>query len=69
MNNAAKQMDASEQGADRRTVEVSLQHLADQIRWMDQKLMMKIENDISDHYHDQMNEINAFRTTWKKVSI
>ncbi|WBX79294.1 hypothetical protein PD280_16330 [Virgibacillus salarius] len=55
------------QGADRKSVELSLQQLSDQVRWLDQKLMMKVENEISDQFQDRMNEMNALKTTLKRV--
>ncbi|GAA0423231.1 MAG: hypothetical protein ACQEWU_15445 [Bacillota bacterium] len=67
MSFAIRNLHTANPGADRKSVELSLQQLSDQVRWLDQKLMMKVENEISDQFQDRMNEMNALKTTLKRV--
>lgn len=67
MSFAIRNLHTANSGADRKSVELSLQQLSDQVRWLDQKLMMKVENEISDQFQDRMNEMNALKTTLMRV--
>ncbi|MDY7045945.1 hypothetical protein RVS70_17240 [Virgibacillus sp. M23] len=67
MSFAIRNLHTANPGADRKSVELLLQQLSDQVRWLDQKLMMKVENEISDQFQDRMNEMNALKTTLKRV--
>ncbi len=44
-------------GVDRKKVEAALYELSNQIRRLDQKLTMKVENNISSQYYEKLNEI------------
>lgn len=44
-------------GVDRKKVEAALYELSNQIRRLDQKLIMKVENNISNQYYEKLNEI------------
>lgn len=49
------------QGVDRKTLEIALYQLSNQLRWMDQKLIMKVENTITNQYYDRLNELSLLK--------
>ncbi|RKQ37631.1 hypothetical protein [Oceanobacillus halophilus] len=63
MSVAMKKMEAYLDGVNKKQFEASLHEISDQIRIMDQKLIMKTENEIALRYNNQQYEINNVRDT------
>lgn len=58
MSVAAKEIVISKNGVNKREVEILLQRISEQVRWIDQKITMKIDNEIWQNFQSQQNEIN-----------
>ncbi|GIP61815.1 hypothetical protein J32TS6_03700 [Virgibacillus pantothenticus] len=54
-------------GVERKSVEIAFYQLSDQIRRIDQKLTMKIENNISSQYYDRLNEMEVIKNRCKHL--
>ncbi|NBJ71474.1 MULTISPECIES: hypothetical protein [Clostridia] len=54
-------------GVERKSVEIAIYQLSDQIRRIDQKLTMKIENNISSQYYDRLNEMEVIKNRCKHL--
>lgn len=58
MSIAVEEISIPRRSINKKEFEVSLQQVSDQIRWIDQKLTMKVDNEIWQSFQDQQNEIN-----------
>lgn len=67
MSAAVEIIAISENGGQKKDFEASLQHISDQVRWMDQKLTMKVDNEIWQSFQNQQNEINYTQSIIKRV--
>jgi hypothetical protein len=56
---AVKELDSFVNGVNKEDVELSVERLLDQLRRIDQKLRMKVENEITSNFHKQQQEILA----------
>lgn len=65
---AVKELDSFVNGVTKEDVEVSVERLLDQIRRIDQKLRMKVENEISHNFQQQQHEILAIETILIKLN-
>ncbi|WP_068672033.1 hypothetical protein [Oceanobacillus sp. Castelsardo] len=66
MSVAARKLDQYANGVCIDKFETSLQEISDQIRIMDQKLIMKTENEITYRYENQRFEISKLEDSIKK---
>lgn len=57
----------SENGVNKKEFEASLQKISDQLRWIDQKLTMKVDNEIWQSFQNQQNVINYTQSIIKKA--
>ncbi|PAV29463.1 hypothetical protein CIL05_11395 [Virgibacillus profundi] len=64
---AAKKLNHSSGGVDKKNFEDSLQRISDQVRWIDQKLTMKIDNEVWQNFQDHQNEIRYTKSIIKNV--
>ncbi|AXI09322.1 hypothetical protein CV093_11030 [Oceanobacillus sp. 143] len=56
---AVKELDSFVNGVNKEDVELSVERLLDQLRRIDQKLRMKVENEIKSNFHKQQQEVLA----------
>ncbi|MEC5422500.1 hypothetical protein QGM71_03205 [Virgibacillus sp. C22-A2] len=69
MSLAVKIINSNTSGMDKRTVEATFQRMSDQIRWIDQKLTTKIDNEVWHHFQKQQEEIISTRFKINKLKI
>ncbi|MBT2214230.1 hypothetical protein F3157_09775 [Virgibacillus dakarensis] len=67
MTIAARRLSYSNNGMDRQTFANSLQQISDQLRWVDQKLTMKVDNEIVDAFYSQQKKINKIQANINHV--
>ncbi|WP_099158325.1 hypothetical protein [Virgibacillus ndiopensis] len=53
----AHNLEYSQYGIEKKEFADSLQRISDQLRWIDQKLQMKVENKITDSFYEQQHSI------------
>ncbi len=56
-------------GVNKQDFEASLQLISDQIRWMDQKLTLQVDNTIYKGFQKQANEIGHAKALVKNVGM
>ncbi|RDW22072.1 hypothetical protein [Oceanobacillus chungangensis] len=56
---AIKELDSFVNGVNKEDVESSVEHLLDQLRRIDQKLRLKVENEIKHNFHQQQEFVLA----------
>ncbi|MBP1969574.1 hypothetical protein J2Z83_001681 [Virgibacillus natechei] len=55
-------------GAKKKDFEDSMQRITDQVRWIDQKLTMKVDKKISQGFQNNQQEISNTKSLIKKMS-
>lgn len=51
---------------DKRTIVSTLEKIDDQLRWIEQKLTMKVDNEILKHYNECREEVKKIENLWDK---
>lgn len=62
MEIVARKLSYIDDGINKQTYTNALQHISDQLRWIDQKLTMKVDHDISQTFYGQQLKIDATQT-------
>lgn len=55
-------------GAIKKDFEDSMQRITDEVRWIDQKLTMKVDKKISQGFQNNQQEINSTKSLIQKMS-
>lgn len=67
MTVAIKKINQIQDGVPKNDFEKSLQRISDQVRSMDQKLTMRIENNIWESFQNQQNEIRYIEMMIERI--
>ncbi|WP_188453896.1 hypothetical protein [Virgibacillus oceani] len=63
----AHKLEYSQYGVEKKEFAESLQRISDQLRWIDQKLQMKVENKIADTFYEQQHSIKRVQLISSKL--
>ncbi|WP_106497440.1 hypothetical protein [Lentibacillus sp. Marseille-P4043] len=63
----AQKLSYSNEGIDKQAFVNSLQNMSDQLRWADQKLTMKVDNEIIQSFYYQQNTIRVAQSTVNRI--
>lgn len=64
-----EEVDAVKSGINKQDFESSLQRVSDQIRWIDQQLTLKVNNEIRNSFQNQKNDISDTKAYINNVRI
>ncbi|MEN1969383.1 hypothetical protein WMZ97_15065 [Lentibacillus sp. N15] len=68
MMNMAQKLSYPNNGIDKAMFNHLLQELSDQLRWVDQKLTMKVDHEITQTYHFQQTMIQKVQANIDQIS-
>lgn len=55
-------------GVNKQEFEATLKHVSDQVRWIDQQLTMRVDNEVWQSFRNQHNEMNDTQALIKKTT-